>query len=73
MIPIDIPNRPNVPESTNKGNLNIRSGRLKLYRGMINDEIPAVATTITIGAEMIPARTAASPMTNAPTTLTRGP
>ena len=41
------------------------------YReGTTNELIAVRATTMTMGAPMIPAVTAASPMTNAPTILT---
>src|SRR5699024_10643346 len=45
----------------------------RLYFGIVNEAIPVKATTMTTGAETIPADTADSPRTNAPTILTADP
>ncbi len=73
MMPTAIPNKPRVPESTNNGNRSNRNGKLMLYLGIENDAMPVLATMMTIGAEINPARTAASPITIAPTMLTAEP
>ncbi len=44
-----------------------------LYEGVTKEAMPVNAMTTTIGVETRPARTAASPMINAPTILTAGP
>jgi hypothetical protein len=44
-----------------------------LNLGIVNEAIPVIETTITIGAETIPASTAACPITNAPKILTACP
>ena len=69
--PIIIPYSPRVPPSTINKN---RSSVTEPYREGITKELMAVrATIITMGAPISPARTADSPMTNAPTILTACP
>ncbi|MNJ62260.1 hypothetical protein D3C77_580950 [compost metagenome] len=45
----------------------------RLYLGIVNEAIPVAATMMTIGADTIPACTAAWPITRAPTMLTAEP
>ncbi|MNY52912.1 hypothetical protein D3C86_1886290 [compost metagenome] len=67
------PNKPNNPDKIMMGNRSILKAMLAGYCGIINEEIPVMATTITIGAETSPAWIAAWPITSAPTILTAEP
>ncbi|MNC40325.1 hypothetical protein D3C75_890220 [compost metagenome] len=68
-----MPNNPKTPARSISGNRSIRMAIAILKRGMVKDAIPVNETTITIGAETIPAWTAACPITSAPRMLTAWP
>ena len=67
MIPTKMPNRPKDPARAINGNRSIRKAMDILKDGTTKLEIAVIATTMTMAGEMIPASTAACPITNVPT------
>lgn len=62
-----MPKSPKEPASNINGKRSIRKAMDMLKEGSTKLDMAVVATTITMAAEMIPASTAACPMTSVPT------
>ncbi|MNI93208.1 hypothetical protein D3C73_1511240 [compost metagenome] len=54
-IPTTIPNKPKTPARIIRGNRSIRMEIAILNRGIVKDAMPVRDTTITMGADTIPA------------------
>lgn len=73
IVPSIMPNIPKILAKNINGKRSILMEMAKLNRGIVKEAIPVNDTMITIGADTIPASTAAVPMTSAPRMLTVWP